>query len=762
MKKNDFRQKMLEMHKNDADIYKIKKKHNDLGTNSKISLITYNTNNELLIIKETDSNEPIQVIKTSKDNLDLSDDTKLTTESLNLNSNNFSVKEIEKILPTVDTIIKDTDDKLYGISFGKIKQIGVSDSIDDSVSVKDLNRWVEKAFNYDVVDKEFNDTAIVYNKFHYHDYHYNHKLRKNKLQVSDEFGDTELLVLSKEIMHTMQHGTEEEKYSIIFDRYSLNKNTRYRLLSTAQIVEYGAYITYFDGLNNRHGELIETMENGDKKFHVYHPSNVVKGINAVESNTYTYEFELICSPDNSFKNFKFLQKRDYCRVVENGTFENYYRTSITKIANGVYKYIGSTDSNIAKKDTIMNRYGEVKSGTPDNPTGDVSYEIYLTATNGTDSGVAKGISAVSSNTYTKRFTFKVNKYNKVITNGDSAGSDYTYSRVVESNVFKNFHRSPVAKVATGVYKYIGSTTENATPNTTLASTSNTAASGTTAGIHRGYCELKSGAETGAATYHIYDASYCTGIKATASNTKTTPYILTVDKYNKVTNNCTATTVLNYARIIENNTFKNYYRSPVTQTGSYNIYTLNSGTAAYNSSGTSVTLNSSLNGKNGELKSGSNSNPTGDYAYEIYNASYGTGINADSNNTYTNRYTLKLNKYNAILTNLTSAGSYDYGRVVESNSKFVNYLRNPIERGLTHTVDGHTIKFVSLDGTNLNYYIYKSNECLTSTEVSWEWHGLQYRKYVHDYYTTWYYNFDKYNVLNSLYTSSTRRDRWWDD
>lgn len=34
MKKNDFRQKMLEMHKNNADIYKIKKKHNDLGTNS--------------------------------------------------------------------------------------------------------------------------------------------------------------------------------------------------------------------------------------------------------------------------------------------------------------------------------------------------------------------------------------------------------------------------------------------------------------------------------------------------------------------------------------------------------------------------------------------------------------------------------------------------------------------------------------------------------------------------------------------------------
>ena len=328
MKKNDFRQKMLEMHKNDADIYKIKKKHNDLGTNSKISLITYNTNNELLIIKETDSNEPIQVIKTSKDNLDLSDDTKLTTESLNLNSNNFSVKEIEKILPTVDTIIKDTDDKLYGISFGKIKQIGVSDYIDDSVSVKDLNRWVEKAFNYDVVDKEFSNTAIVYNKFHYHDYHYNHKLRKNKLQVSDEFGDTELLVLSKEIMHTMQHGTEEEKYSIIFDRYSLNKNTRYRLLSTAQIVEYGAYITYFDGLNNRHGELIETMENGDKKFRVYHPSNVVKGINAVESNTYTYEFELICSPDNSLKIFKFLQKLDYCRVVENGTFANYYRSPI--------------------------------------------------------------------------------------------------------------------------------------------------------------------------------------------------------------------------------------------------------------------------------------------------------------------------------------------------------------------------------------------------------------------------------------------------
>ncbi len=417
MKKNEFRQKMLEMHKNDADIYKIKKKHNDLGTNSKISLITYNNNDELLIIKETEDGNPIKVIKSSKEDLDLSNDTKLTTESLNMNSNSFTTKQLENILPTVDTVIKDSDDKLYGISFGNIKQIGVSDSIDESVSCKDLNRWVENSFNYDVIDKEFSDTAIVYNKFHYHDYHFNHKLRKNKMQVTDEFGDTELLVLSKEKLHIMQHGTEEEKYSIIFDRYSLNKNTRYRLLSTAQIVEYEGYITYFDGLNTRHGELIETMENGDKKFHVYHPSNVVTGINAIESNTYTYEFELICGPDNSLKNFKFLQKLDYCRVIEG---------------------------------------------------------------------------------------------------------------------------------------------------------------------------------------------------------------------------------------------------------------------------------------NGE------------------------------------------------------------------NTKFVNYLRNPINRGLTHIVSGYTIRFVSLHTTGGDYFIYKTNERLTRTKTSWEWHGLQHRKYVHDYYTTWYYKFDKYNNLSSLYSSSERRDRWWDD
>ena len=40
----------------------------------------------------------------------------------------------------------------------------------------------------------------------------------------------------------------------------------------------------------------------------------------------------------------------------------------------------------------------------------------------------------------------MNKYNKVITNGDSAGSDYTYSRVVESNSkFVNYLRNPIVR-----------------------------------------------------------------------------------------------------------------------------------------------------------------------------------------------------------------------------------------------------------------------------------------------------------------------------
>ncbi len=84
----------------------------------------------------------------------------------------------------------------------------------------------------------------------------------------------------------------------------------------------------------------------------------LRKINATESNTYTYEFELICGPDNSLKNFRFLQKLDYCRVIEgtggNAKFANYYRNPIDIGYTSVY----SIQSNNSKRTFNFTPYSQ--------------------------------------------------------------------------------------------------------------------------------------------------------------------------------------------------------------------------------------------------------------------------------------------------------------------------------------------------------------------------------------------------------------------
>lgn len=237
----------------------------------------------------------------------------------------------------------------------------------------------------------------------------------------------------------------------------------------------------------------------------------------------------------------------------------------------------------------------------------------------------------------------------------------------------------MTKVATGVYKYVGSTTSNAAPNTTLSSISNTSASGTTAGVHRGYAELKSGSEgSGTATYHIYNATYCTGINATSSNTKTTPYILTVNAYNKVTTNCTATTVLDYGRVIEgsgsNTKFVNYYRNPIdcNYSAVYSITSSNS-TRSF-----SFTAYSSIDSSTYESKL---------LYYQLRNYCQGDGNSWPHYYVYYYaKVTFKVNKYNSItskeITYSSKQVKYD-DKIALTNQSFSTYTDKSEWRTSTH-------------------------------------------------------------------------------
>ena len=530
---NKFLEKLNKYRAIDSEIHKIKKKCNSELKNNKIVSITYDNSNKLLLIPEKDVDQTLHVLRdVDKDSIDAStlDETLDTsTESINLCATALSRNTLDRVFPAFDSIIKDNDGKLYGTRLGTINYIGDGHTIQVSPTT-DLNRVENNVFTYQVIDKRTESTTnFVFDKFYYQDPVLNFKLKESNIQSSTILADSEMLLLCKTTLDILRNGTDEEKYSLVFDRYSLSKNRRYQLLSQMAVEFFDGYMTYFDGIHVRNGEFVKTLDNGMREYKIYTPSNVYTGINATESNTYTHSFKLVINDNDIMVGFSYIEKLDYCVVLENNAFQKYYRTVISCIhsGNNVYKYTGTNTA-------IKNRYGYLKSGSATAPTGDVTYEIYVTHNaSGTDSDVAKGINADASNTYTKRYSFQLDKYNSVKDNG------------------------------------------------------------------------------------------------------------------------------------------------------------------------------------------------------TYNAS--------------------------------SAPDFAYSRVVESNTRFVNYLRNPVYRKLTHTTsEGYNVTFIAYWGKQNNLEVYNTNEKLTSSDVSWEWHGLQYRKYVHDYYTTWYYYFDKYNNIGNLLKTETRRDRWWDD
>ena len=112
----------------------------------------------------------------------------------------------------------------------------------------------------------------------------------------------------------------------------------------------------------------------------------------------------------------------------------------------------------------------------------------------------------------------------------------------------------------------------------------------------------------------------------------------------------------------------------------------------------------------------------------------------------------MNKYNKVITNGTSAGSdYTYSRVVESNSKFVNYLRNPLERKseFSKTHSGRTYEiYKHISGTTYQskYYVNRYYEHIEKNGSWLVWENVDCNGYtIYDYIR---YTVDKYNAYSS--------------
>ena len=421
--KNKFKEKLLEhTMKSDIICTKIKKQNTEDEITSVIHDTSENAPNYFKILRKNSlivrefSNEENERIQNS-DLIELKD--KISNNQLSKNfPDSFLIHFSDKFGKRNDL------NGIYEISSNSMcKQL----NSENEKTISKLYQNTEGIYKHQVGEEEVETKCVFINL----DSSFQNFLVRNNLNITKYKGKDDLYLANEENSWILDESRKSEAATFNLNKILLKpKQTEYEIIEgkNNSLVDNGNYYVYSDGISSYNGELISISNEGIKTLHLYSPSKVFTGLNANSSNTFTDVFKLVIGTRGETLEFEFLEKRDYCRVIENNVFVNYYRSPIQKISDSVYRYIGSTATNVSPNNYLLNKYCEKQA--------DNQWFIY-------DSHYSTGINANNSNTYTVRYKLEINKYNKVITNCANLNSNLDYGRVVENNVFVNYYRNPI-------------------------------------------------------------------------------------------------------------------------------------------------------------------------------------------------------------------------------------------------------------------------------------------------------------------------------